>query len=162
MQTPTCGTSAMLRLKSVGAVLLTLSLALPAFATLGGTESSVEADRAQMKATVTMSKTDGYTVHEIKTNFGTMVREYVSPGGQVFGVAWQGPFIPDMHQILGTYFQQFSSAAKTSREKAHGRRPLDLHEPGLVMQSSGHLRGYWGRAYDPNLVPQGIKLEEIR
>jgi hypothetical protein len=162
MQTSSCGTTATLRLKSVGAIFLTLSLALPAFATLGGNESSVEADRAQMKATVTMSKTNAYSVHEIKTNFGTVVREYVSAGGQVFGVAWQGPFIPDMQQLLGTYFQQYSTAAKAAREKARGRRPLDIHEQGLVMQSSGHLRAYWGRAFDPGLVPQGIKLEEIR
>ena len=154
--------SAAVRLRLLGAVLLTLGLALPASAALGGDLSSVEADRAQMKAMVKITETEGYTVHEMKTGIGTVVREYVSPEGRVFGVAWQGPFIPNMQQLLGTYFQQFSAAAKAAQASYHGRRPLSIQEPGLVVQSSGHMRAYWGRAYDPGLVPQGIKPEEIR
>ena len=80
----------------------------------------------------------------------------------MFAVAWQGPFIPDMQQLLGTYFQQFSAAAKKARESYHGRRSLNIQESGLVMQSGGHMHAYWGRAYDPGLVPQGIKLQDIR
>ena len=164
MQTSIWGIThtAAVRLKLAGVIFLTLTFAFPAFATLGGEESSVEADRAHMKATVQTTKTDGYSVHEIKTPIGTAVREYVAPGGRVFAVAWQGPFIPDMQQLLGTYFQQFSAAAKKARESYHGRRPLNIQESGLVMQSSGHMHAYWGRAYDPGLVPQGIKLQDIR
>lgn len=154
--------TAAVRLKWAGLIFLTLTLALPAFATLGGTEPSVEADRAQMKATLQVTRTDGYSVHQIKMPIGTVIREYVAPGGRVFGVAWQGPVIPDMQQLLGTYFQQFSAAAKKARESSHGRRPLNIQEPGLVMQSSGHMHAYWGRAFDPGLVPQGVKLQDIR
>lgn len=143
-------------------IFLTIALASPAFATLGGTESSVEADRAQMKATVQVTRTDGYSVQEIKTPIGTAIREYVAPDGRVFAVAWQGPFIPDMQQLLGTYFPQFSAAAKKARQSYHGRRPLNIQEPGLVMQSSGHMHAYWGRAYDPGLVPQNVKVQDIR
>ena len=150
------------RPRLAGLIVLTIALALPAFASLGGTESSVEADRAQMKATLQVTRTDGYSVHEIKTPIGTAIREYVASDGRVFGVAWQGPFIPDMQQLLGTYFQQFSAAAKKARQSYHGRRPLNIQEAGLVMQSSGHMHAYWGRAYDPGLVPQGVQLQDIR
>ena len=42
--------AAVVRLKVPGAILLTLAVALPAFAALGGTEMSIEADRAHMQA----------------------------------------------------------------------------------------------------------------
>jgi hypothetical protein len=153
---------ATMRSKMLGSILLSLVLMAPAFATLGGDASSVETDRAQMKATVTANQGETYTVHSIKTQLGTTLREYVSKEGRVFAVAWQGPVIPDMQQVLGTYFQQFSAAAKAARAQGHGRRPLNIQEQGLVMQSSGHLHAYWGRAYDPSLVPQGVKTQEIQ
>jgi hypothetical protein len=109
-----------------------------------------------------MTKEDGYSVHEIKTQIGTVVREYVAPSGKVFAVAWQGPMIPDMQRLLGSYFQQFSAAAAKARESYRGRRPLNIQEPGLVMQSGGHMHAYWGRAFDPALVPQSVKTQDIR
>lgn len=154
--------TAVVRLQWAGAILLTLALASPAFATLGGDLSSVEADRAQMKGTANITEIDGYTVHEIKAPTGTIVREYVSSEGRVFGIAWQGPFIPDMHQLLGTYFQQYSAGVNAHHEAGPGRRPLLIQQPGFVLQNNGHMRSYYGKAYDPGLLPQGIAASAIR
>ena len=147
----------------IAVALLTLGLPFPAFASLGDTSDSVQADQAQMKASLKITQADAYTVHEMKAATGTVVREYVSRSDErVFGITWQGPFIPDMKQLLGTYFQQYSQAAKAQRESHVGRRPLNIQEPGLVLQTAGHMRAFSGRAYDPGLLPAGISSNDIR
>jgi len=141
---------------------LILGLSSPTFAALGGNVDSVEADQAYMKATIKFAQANTYAVHEIKAPTGTVVREYVSPTGRVFGVAWQGPFVPEMRQLLGAYFDHYSEAAKAQRESHVERRPLNIQEPGLVVQTSGHMRAYYGRAYDPELLPAGVSTNDVR
>ena len=145
------------------AVLIVISvLSFPAFAALGGDVDSVQADQAHMKGSLRVTQARRYAVHEIKTDTGTTVREYVSPTGQVFGVAWHGPFIPQMQQLLGTYFQQYSQAVRAQKTRYVGRRPLNIQQPGLVVQGGGHMLSYFGRAFVPEMVPQGVKTEEVR
>jgi Protein of unknown function (DUF2844) len=146
---------------SLAASLVILSFCLPALAALGGDVSSIDADSAHMKATVNVAQTDNYEVHEMKTPSGTVVREFVSPAGRVFAVAWHGPFVPDMQQILGAYFQQFSAALQ-ARKKQYGHAPLNIQEPGLVVQAGGHMRAYVGRAYVPEMLPQDVRADEIK
>ena len=137
-------------------------VSLPAFAVLGGDESSITTDAAQMKASISITHSDLYSVHEMKIYSGTVVREYVSPGGRVFGIAWQGPFIPDLQQFLGSYFQQYSAAAQSGTNRHASRRFVNVQRPGLIVQASGHMRAYSGRAYDPGLLPQGVGAGVIR
>jgi len=92
---------------------------------------------------------------------GTVVREYVSRGGVVFGVTWTGPFRPDLSQLMGTYFEPFETAARAARSPLTRRGPLDVRMPELVVQMSGHARAFHGRAYVPVLVPGGFPLEEM-
>jgi Protein of unknown function (DUF2844) len=73
---------------------------LPAFAGLGEAASSVRADQAHMQGSLRTTQTQAYTVHEIQAPTGIAVREYVSTSGKVFAVAWQGPWPPNMRQIL--------------------------------------------------------------
>jgi hypothetical protein len=146
----------------MGIALIMLALALPAMAVLGGDETSVQADNAYMKGSLETTQSQAFTVHEIKSSIGTVVREYVSPQGTVFGVAWQGPFMPDMQQLLGTYFQQYIAAVKAAKAGRPGRRPLNIQDPGLVVQSGGHMRAYVGKIYVPEMVPQGITADAIR
>jgi Protein of unknown function (DUF2844) len=135
-------------------------LSSPALAALGGDVASVAADQAHMKASVEVKQAGGYEVHALRAPGGTVVSEYVSPSGRVFAVAWHGPFFPEMQQILGSYFQQYSAALQ--EKKPYGHRPLNLEQPGLVVQSGGHMRAYYGRAYIPEMLPQGLKVEEIK
>jgi Protein of unknown function (DUF2844) len=137
-------------------------LCLPAFAALGGDVGSIAADQVQMNATLKITSAVRYTVHEIRSPAGTAVREYVSLEGQVFGVDWQGPFMPNLQQILGKYFQQYSAGVRDAKKKYAGRRPLNLQQPNLVVQTGGHMRAYVGRAYVPEMLPEGITPEEIR
>jgi len=142
-------------------VFIMLGFCLPAMAALGGDVSSVEADRAQMKASIKVTQAETYSVQEIQAPGGTVIKEYVSPAGRVFAVAWHGPFFPDMPQILGAYFQPYSAALQ-AQPKHYGRRPLNIQQPGLVVQAGGHMRAYWGRAYVPEMMPQGVNADEIK
>ena len=147
----------------VGAALaVAAAISFPALAELGGSVSSVEADRAHMNATVRVNSANAYDVHEIASPSGTVVDEYVSPAGKVFAVTWKGQFMPDLQQVLGpTYFQQYSSALQ-AQQKHYGHRPLNIQLPDLVVQTSGHMRHYFGRAYVPSMMPEGVKADEIR
>jgi Protein of unknown function (DUF2844) len=142
------------------AIVVCLS-ALPASAALGGDVTSIDADQAQMKGTVELKQSPAFNVHQIKASNGTVVREYVSSAGTVFAVAWNGPFLPDLEQLLGTYFDQYSAGVKANKATYVGRRPLNLQLPGLVVQTSGHVRDYHGHAYLPSQVPGGVKVEDL-
>jgi len=155
---------ARLRWLFLGASLAFVILGAPfsAVAALGGSLDSIHSEQLQMKANVTTIDADAYVVHEMKSATGTIVREYISSNGTVFGVTWQGPFIPDMRQLLGGYFDQYSHAAKVQRESHVGRRPLNIQEDGLVVQTAGHMRAFSGRAYDPRLLPVGVSENDIQ
>lgn len=134
---------------------------LAAQAALGGDVASVEADRAQMRGSTHERQAVAYTVHEIKGSSGTLVREYVSADGHIFAIAWQGQFTPDLQQVLGQYFDQYSAAVKANKATYVGRRPLNLELPGLIVQMNGYMRAYHFRAYIPQQVPAGVKQEEL-
>jgi hypothetical protein len=146
----------------IAIALLVATLPFPAFAALGGDVASVQADQARMKGSLIATQTANYTLHEIKDPTGVMVREYVSPAGSVFAVSWQGPAMPNLQQLLGSYFKAFSTAAQAQRTARRGRGPVYIQQPGLVVESSGHTRTYSGRAYDPAKLPQGVQANEIR
>ncbi len=134
---------------------------IAAHAILGGDVASVEADRAQMRGSTHERRAVAYTVHEIKGSSGTLVREYASADGHIFAIAWQGPFVPDLQQLLGQYFDQYSAALKANKATYVGRRPLNLQLPGLIVQMNGYMRAYHFRAYIPQQVPAGVKQEEL-
>ena len=148
----------------VRAATLFLALTFSTFGwcALGDTVSSVEADRVKMKGAVQVQQVNGIAVHEISDAHGTQVREFVSPSGSIFAVAWQGQFIPDLQQVLGKYFDQYSEAVRAQKASYVGRRPLNIQLPGLVVQMTGHMRAYSGRAYVPAMVPAGVAPDSIR
>ena len=147
-----------------GLLLFTAFLTIPVRAALGGNVSSVEADRQQLQGKRAVLSAVRYSVHEITTPYGTTVREFVSPEGRVFGVAWRGPFLPSFQQILGGYHAEFVQGAQQARAAQHrrGNEPLSIAHPTFVMHSAGHTRAYVGSAYLPQLVPAGVEAREIR
>ncbi len=135
---------------------------LPALAGLGGDISSVEADRASMKAEIrATAPTVGYSVQEMRLPSGTLVNEYISPAGTVFAVSWSGPTKPDLSQTLGSYFQQVAAAGQQTAHNPGMRRHFQIREPDLVFESSGHMRAFYGRAYVPSLIPPNVTAADI-
>jgi len=144
---------------ALGAALLIQALSVPAFAALGGGLNSVEDDQLKMQGTLRTTVSAAFTVHEIQTPAGTRVREYVAPTGVVFAVVWRGPKVPDLKQTLGTYFKDFTDAPRPAHPNhAH----FAITQPNLVLQQSGHMRAYFGRAYDPHLLPQDVAVTDIK
>lgn len=150
-----------IRFWAMAALASLAAFAPSAFASLGGNLDSVEADRAHMNASVKESQNSQYTLHQIQSPEGTVVDEYVSSTGKVFAVAWHGRFVPDMQQILGAYFSQYS-AALGSQQRHYGHHPLHMKQTDLVVETGGHIRSYIGRAYVPSLLPQSFNPEEIQ
>jgi Protein of unknown function (DUF2844) len=134
-------------------------LALPAMAALGGDAASVQQDASQFKSALRSTQKQSYAVHEMRAESGTTVREFVSPSGKVFGVAWQGPSVPDMRQVLGAYYQRFSSAVDPKRRP---RGPMVINESGFVFQSGGHMAAFTGKAYIPEMLPEGVHADAIQ
>jgi hypothetical protein len=144
-----------------------LALPFPASAVLGDTAASVLNDQARMKGTLRSVDNRTYVMHEITSSSGTVVREFVSPQGAVFGVAWEGQFPPDLQQLLGPYYQQAEQAQAAARQSEaqqprRRRAPIVVETPGLVLYETGHVRSFHGQAYIPQLVPQGIQTSDIR
>ncbi len=141
-------------MKTASAVLLALLCsALPGWAVLGGRVATVQSDQAKMRGTLRSVVQQGYTVHEITGADGTIVKEFVSPDGVVFGISWRAKAMPVLSNLLGGYFAQFQVASKSAVRR---RRGVVLHTGQLVVESGGHPRDFRGRAYVPALVPQNL------
>ena len=147
-----------------GFALALLMVAVPGhvFAALGGNVASVQADQGHMQASLRSIRAANYTVHELEAPTGIVVREYVSAAGTVFGVAWHGPWPPDLRQLLGSYFEQYQQAVHTQNNGRAGRRPIRVELPELVVSVSGHPRSFAGHAYVPDMLPEGTRAEAIR
>jgi len=143
----------------LGVVIVMFGFSGAANAVLGGKVDSVAADQVQMKASLKVSSTGRFEVHELRTSGGNVVREFVSPEGNVFAVAWTGHAVPQYSQLLGSFAQKITAAAQA---RHNHRAPLVINEPGFVFSAFGHMRFYSGRAYIPSLVPAGVQVEEIR
>jgi len=144
---------------SIQFVLVLAISPVAAFGALGGNVASIQADQVKMKATVRVARTEtSYTVHEIQTPTGTSVREFVGRNGTVFAVAWKGSVVPDLRQVLGSYFASFTQSAKV---KGLGHNHLLIRQPGFVIHASGHTRAFSGSAYVPGLLPPGVSAQEI-
>ncbi len=130
-------------------------------ATLGESTASVESDRKVLSAARGASATHpGYTVQEFKSD-ANVVREYVSPSGVVFGIAWNGLSHPDLSPLLGSYADEYKAALRQTPHKP-GRRSLRVKTNRVVVEMWGHMRNQQGRAYAPALIPSGVNIDEIK
>jgi hypothetical protein len=132
-----------------------------ALAALGESAESINSDRkalsAQRGATTTR---EGYSIQTIKSD-ATTVREYLSPSGIVFGIAWNGLVHPDLTRILGSYTGEYQDALRQTPRK-QGRRQLQVKTNKIVVEKWGHMRNLQGRAFAPALIPPGVSVDEIK
>lgn len=140
-----------------------LALPLAAHAELGGATSTVTADQVKMKAALASTARSGYTTHTITNSDGLIVHEYASSSGTVFAVAWNGPYKPNLQQLLGSYFSTYTTAAEEARQ-TRGRSLSQFHssQSSLVIHEGGRMRAFLGFAYVPALVPSGINVNQLQ
>ena len=100
-----------------------------------------------------------YTVHEMLTPSGTVVREYAAATGKIFAVTWSGPNVPDLRQLLGASFDAYA-APEAAGPRAHSHRAVTRGD--LVVQSSGRMRAFSGKAYLASLVPTGVTIDALQ
>jgi hypothetical protein len=141
----------------------------PAYAVLGGAPSYAgTASSASGQSIVNRQVTQRaaaaatYSVHEATLTSGTVIREYVGANGAVFGIAWQGPQMPDLQTLLGSYFPQYVGQLDAQRAKVGGHGPVRVTGTGLTVHSGGHMGAFAGQAYLPQALPTGVSPADIR
>jgi len=127
-------------------------------ASLGAPEATVAADAEQLKGSIRLTEHANYRVHEVTLPSGTVLREFATPAGSIFAVAWSGPSMPNLRQALGGYFDTYTAAAKAPHQ---GHHHLAVTQDKIVLQSSGRMRAFTGRAYLPQAVPAGVSVDEL-
>lgn len=160
------------------AVPSSLFFVIPAYAVLGGNPmqtpagaSSSTVSPAVARAAVQGSSTGqttsststsaSYSVIQTTLPSGTVVREYVTTSGTVFGIAWRGPQMPNLPQLLGDYFPQYASGVQAARA-AGVRGPGVVEQSGLVVHAGGHMGAFIGQAYLPQAMPSGVTGSDIQ
>jgi hypothetical protein len=133
----------------------------PAFATLGEPADSVAADRNALSAKeMKMKRHSKYSIHEFESDSAT-IREFISPNGIVFGIAWSGLTHPDLTQLLGKYAPQYKTKMQAS-PRMKGSRNQAVRGSDVVVEKWGHMRNLQGHAFAPSLVPAGVSPNEIQ
>ena len=149
-------------------LLLGLSLALTicplthlAQATLGESVDSVTANKRSLSAVRSTEKTASkYTVYESQYDTIT-IREYTSSSGIVFGIVWLGLTHPDLTPLLGSYASEHKKALSQVKHQP-GSKHVKVKTENVVVEKWGHMRKLQGRAYAPDLIPEGVSIDEIK
>ncbi|MFP6557556.1 DUF2844 domain-containing protein [Paraburkholderia sp. B3] len=141
-----------------GATVNTLSNA----AAQAGAAGSVARQAVEASATGSSAASASYTVRQTTLANGTVVREYVSQAGSVFGVAWSGPQMPNLSELLGSYFPQYVAGVKANRAAGFMRGPGVVEQSGLVVHSGGHMGAFSGQAWLPASLPSGVSASDIQ
>jgi len=131
----------------------------PAWAALGDTVTSIAADSQKLKASPRIATRAAFSIHELQTPAGTLIREFVAPSGIVFAVSWRGPFKPSMPLLLGQYLTEY---ARAPRAPGSTRSRLMIEQPDLIVHAAGRMRSFAGIAYVPQLIPANVAEADLQ
>ena len=147
-------------MKKMSVVLLMLMMgSIPAWAALGDNVASVDADAQVLNGQHIMAAKVGFNLHQITLKDGSVVNEFVSPAGIVFGISWQSHFAPNLQQLLGSYLTNFQQGQRTH---VVPRRVLTVEGDNFVFHSFGLTGNFRGRAFVPGLVPANLTAEVVQ
>jgi hypothetical protein len=144
--------------KSTGKFICILLLSLPIFAKaeLGGNLTGITQEQKTFGSSLTSSPQSNYTIYIQSISPDLVIKEYVSSSGNIFGVAWKGSTLPNFQILLGNYYSNYLSAQQQNP------RSVFLQDNNLVIESSGVMGGYIGRAFLPKQVPTGLAPTAIQ
>jgi hypothetical protein len=89
------------------------------------------------------------------------VRQYVSSSGQVYAVSWDGPAMPDVAVLLGTWFDRYRQEASAALPNASGLHSSRVSSSDLMVETAVRLRDFSGRAWLPSALPAGVAAADI-
>jgi hypothetical protein len=142
-------------------IILSLIITQSAFAELGGNESRINDEVKSFKAhSHKKIQRNGYSVHELSLD-GVIVKEFVSPAGEIFAVTWHGMRAPNLKILFGSSYIKYDQERKKIKFQ-RGRRNMSVSTSDLVVSSGGHMRDMHGFAYLPAKVPPGVELNNIQ
>jgi hypothetical protein len=151
------------KLLFVGLLSSSMMLHAPAaMAVLGGDAATIHDDQRRMKAARKTTAAGGVQIHEISSPDGSTVKEFVAANGIVFAVVWHTRLKPDLEQLLGRHHADYAAAASEAMKRPGIQRNVVLRRGDVVVQSSGHLNAFVGKAYVPSLIPAGFSIDDIR
>ncbi len=155
---PDCPKGTLMRAAPFISVLL-LAYAGVSHAVLGGLPQQFNTEATTAVSSVTSAGTN-YVTRDTTLASGTRVREYVSAGGLVFALTWDGPTLPDLKALLGKYFD--TMAAESARMPRAGRSSMAISLPEVVINSGGRMRAFEGSAWIPAELPAGFTAADLR
>jgi hypothetical protein len=138
---------------------IVVQTATPAHAGLGDEVAVVEKDRATLQARLMVSKRANYDIHELATDAGATVREFVGRDNKVFAVSWSGGFRPNLREVLSTHYDRYLEGSRNLRRV---RRPARIEVPGMVVFMGSYLRSFYGYAYLTEQLPDGFQAEDMQ
>ncbi|PWU17871.1 MAG: hypothetical protein C5B49_08125 [Bdellovibrio sp.] len=102
-----------------------------------------------------------YSVHEKKLSSTVTVKEYAGTDGVVFAVSWRGLARPDLSDLLGDYYSEYSNAEKEQKTQPRRRSAASITTPQIIVKHFGHMRDIRGLAYIKDRIPSSVRVEEL-
>lgn len=141
-------------------LLFLLCIEEPVLAGLGESSESIEGDRQMLQATHTTQQKAGFTVH-VLTAPGAVVREYATPTGVIFALAWHHRTgLLNLETLFGPYYQEYAEAV--ANEALRSRRSHRITTEHLIVERAGRMGAVSGRVWVPPLVPPGLSQDRIQ
>ncbi|CAG4891637.1 DUF2844 domain-containing protein [Paraburkholderia gardini] len=107
-------------------------------------------------------KSGSFQVRTTTDDGGTTISEYTTPAGQVFAYTWQGPTMPDLKTLLGSFYDSWRDGAASAQARASTLHATRIAQPDVVVESGGQMRSYVGRAWLPGALPAGVSADDLR
>ena len=133
-----------------------LVVAPECLAALGGDASALATQQNLLATPITVTRTKLFSVHALTTSSGVHIRQYADASGLVFAVAWDGPVLPDLEALLGASFGAYQDG---QRQRARG---VHILTPALVVESTGMMRAFVGKALLPERLPENVSARDIQ
>jgi len=114
---------------------------------------------SEAKASTATGRAGVAAIRQVDNLSGVTLTEYVNANNQVFAVAWSGNRIPDLKNVFGTYFDEYSNA--WNHRHSLGLHTVHLETPNMKIDISGINGTSHGLAWLPALMPQGVVIHEL-
>ena len=149
-------------------LIASISTPLSAWATLGENTSSIMNDAIVLKASAPVAQdqqsldqttTNGanYQTNTLVTQTGIVIKQF-SNNGNVFGVAWHGPKVPNQSQLFGKYFTVYQTSQPSYKSLTMRR----VSTSDFVSSTSGWMGHYEGKAIIPSLAPANVTINSLK